>query len=216
MPATTASWFLCAAIHCPNTDAPAPKPTNTVVKPSTKNTEASTTRRHRCASMPSLLPICSMVGAAEIAEVGRHQRQHARRQEAHEARQRDAEVDVDLREHGGLCLGDRPFQIELRGAQARRSALSCRRARTGRCWRPEPTPPGAALEVGRHHVPDRRTLRVLVDRGPTRHDVVLVGLDGRRRSRSRCMLPMRSPSSASTLTVKPMPPTRTMSPPCCR
>jgi len=38
-------------------------------------------------------------GAAEIAEVGRHQRQHAGRQEAYEARQRDAEVDVDLREH---------------------------------------------------------------------------------------------------------------------
>ena len=38
------------------------EPTNTVVKPSTKNTEASTTRRHRRGVDPVLVAvICSMV-----------------------------------------------------------------------------------------------------------------------------------------------------------
>ena len=114
IPATTASWFLCAAIHCPNTDAPAPKPTNTVVKPSTKNTDASTTRRHRCASMLVLAADLLDGGAAEIAEVGRHQRQHAGRQEAYQARQRYAEVDIDLREHAFLGLLPDVTDIGLR------------------------------------------------------------------------------------------------------
>ena len=40
-------------MNCPIIDALAPSATNTVVKPSTKNTDASTTRRQTLASTPS-------------------------------------------------------------------------------------------------------------------------------------------------------------------
>ena len=98
-PAMKDSWALCAWIHCPSTEAPAPSPTNTVVNPSTKKMDASTTRRQQVRIDATLARHLLDGGAAEIAEVRRHQRQHAWRQKAHEARQRHAEMDVDLGEH---------------------------------------------------------------------------------------------------------------------
>jgi hypothetical protein len=59
-PATKASSALWLWTHWPSTEAPAPKATNTVVNPKTKNTEASSTRRR--SSLPTwALVICSMV-----------------------------------------------------------------------------------------------------------------------------------------------------------
>src|SRR5215510_7990923 len=59
---------------------------------------------------------------AEIAEIRRYERQHAWRQEAHQTGQRDAQVDVNLREHEGLCLGNRSLQIEPRGCVGKATA----------------------------------------------------------------------------------------------
>ncbi len=61
-------------------------------------------------------------GAAEIAEVGRHEGQHARAQEAHETRKRHADVDLHVHEHryaptrlsaSRWCPGQRRYSRQL-------------------------------------------------------------------------------------------------------
>ncbi len=83
MPATIESSADQARISPPTRDALAPSATNTVEKPSTNiSADAITARLEACVG----LVIGDMLDgrAGEIDQIGRHQRQHAGRQEADE------------------------------------------------------------------------------------------------------------------------------------
>ena len=87
--------FPVAATSRPIVDAVAPSTTNTVVNPRTKASAENVTMRRATGSVPS--PVnWSRLTPGHVAEIGRHQRQHARRHERQETGGEGASMsDVD-------------------------------------------------------------------------------------------------------------------------
>ena len=177
-PATTASWFLCAC-------DPLAEHRRAGAEADEHSGEAQHEkdgRQHHATPQARVdfVLVADLIDgrAAEIAEIGRHQRQHARRQEAHQARKRHAEMDVNLGQHQfqppPTLSSDKVTVLSQQGALpsiARTHELDG----LSRLWRHH----RAAPQVRRHDIPDRRPLGVLIDRGPAGNDVVLVRLDRR-------------------------------------
>ena len=79
-PPTTDSTSMWLRTTWPMAEAAAPSATNTVEKPSTKATEAPSTVRLATRVSPVAGELVE-ADAGHVAEVGRHQRQHAGREE---------------------------------------------------------------------------------------------------------------------------------------
>ena len=99
MPATIDSSADQARTSAPTTLALAPSATNTVEKPSTN---ISGRDHHRAARRGARLAGGHVLGgrAGQVDEIGRHQRQHAGRQETDDARNQRRE-DGNVGNHGG-------------------------------------------------------------------------------------------------------------------
>ena len=101
MPATIDSSADQVRTSAPTMLALAPSATNTVEKPRTNITAATiTARRETARGSPEAT--CSTRRTGQVDEIGRHQRQHAGRQEADDARNERGE-DGNVGSHGARC-----------------------------------------------------------------------------------------------------------------